>query len=54
MRVSGIRLDTSRTVGTPFTGEIRIIPTEKNFYDEYFRGRRNVEVIPGGAIFTFR
>jgi hypothetical protein len=37
-----------------FTGEIRIIPTEKSFA-EYFRGRRNVELNSGViATFTFR
>jgi hypothetical protein len=53
MRLSGIRLRTEKTVATPFTGEIRIIPTEKNF-EEYFRGRRNIEVLDESVLFTFR
>jgi hypothetical protein len=69
MRLSGIRVMSDAEIGQygilaggdyrntkiamPFTGEIRVIPTEKNF-EEYFRGRRNVEVSNGGAKFTFR
>jgi hypothetical protein len=41
------------SIAIPFTGEFRIIPTEKNFH-EYFRGKRDVEVSGDYANFTFR
>jgi hypothetical protein len=54
--LAGLRRGNDRrgaAIAMPFTGEFRIIPTEKNF-QEYFRGRSNVKMEGDYATFTFR
>jgi hypothetical protein len=62
MRLSGLRplqnheMYLNLRVALPFTGTLRVIPSEKPF-GEYFKGRRNVEIgdrLWGTTNFTFR